>query len=106
MSNSVFHLVYDHKGHVVLNTGSESVKHKLASSGSPLEFLADHLNENSELPEGANAHINNQASMSIKTKLTELLVKYKSLFPAELPFLVPPERGLDDKLYINLKEGT
>ena len=58
------------------------------------------------LPDGAISHINNASDLNIKNKLTDLLRKYKDLFPADLPFSVPPERGLDDKLYINLKSDA
>ena len=90
----------------MLDTDSLEVQHKLSSCGIPLEFIADHVNANTDLPDGAYAHINSATSDAIRAKLTKLLTKYKALFPSELPFAVPPERGLDDKLYIHLKPNV
>ena len=38
--------------------------------------------------------------------LSEVLTEFKEVFPAALPFGVPPDRGLGDVHRINISEGA
>lgn len=42
----------------------------------------------------------------MKDKLEEVLHRYADLFPPELPFVVPPDRGINDVHRIVLVDGA
>ena len=57
------------------------------------------------MPVGAATHLD-EADNKIKDELKNILTRYAALFPAELPFSVPPDRDMKDVHTIELIEGA
>ena len=57
------------------------------------------------MPVGAATHLD-EANNEVKDELKNILTRYAALFPAELPFSVPSDRGMKDVHTIELVDGA
>ena len=73
--------------------------------GSPVAALQQLLYGNPDLPDGAVPHLLGFPEEQ-RGVLEHILKEFKSVFPAELPKHVPPDRGLGDMHEIHIKPGT
>ena len=73
--------------------------------GSPVEALQKLLYGNPDLPDGAVLHLLG-ISEEQRGVLKHILKEFKSVFPAELPKKVTPDRGLGDMHEIPVRPGT